>query len=492
VGDSNGHGAAADTWSTTTQAHQSLRGERTHLGRASVLYSASGIIGKVGALLTVPIVTRALGATDYGLLDLAVSLMGLATMVGGFSAELPAARLISERPVLRSAVLSTYVATATALTLLAALAIASLSGAIAQDIWLRPDARGIVLITAAAISLNGIQLATWNLHRIRNRPRVFAWLSVIDMTLKVSLIWAAAITGGGAQGIITVYLVAAGIGAVLGLWTARRDLVLQGDLSFVPPLLRGGALFTIMAVAFVGSTYASRALVAEFGGGEAVGAMALALKVASVLALPLRGFQLAWGPASVTAVASERSRQDFSREIVAVLWAGGLSALALGAVAPEVVLVAGGASFSAAASAVPGFSMATALAAAFFMVGVACVVSGTPVWKAGLAAAGGAFTQVLVTAAGLDSVGAQVAAGTGAVVGQATAIVILLALSDGAVAKARVIIAISIGAVVASVCAGAVMELPFVAARWAVGLAVGAIVAWTFWQWSSTQRRGVV
>ena len=61
-----------------------------HLLRAC--YVVAGALGKAGALITIPIVTRALGPSEYGLLDLSTSLIALATLIGGLSAELPARR----------------------------------------------------------------------------------------------------------------------------------------------------------------------------------------------------------------------------------------------------------------------------------------------------------------------------------------------------------------------------------------------------------------
>jgi O-antigen/teichoic acid export membrane protein len=436
--------------------------------RASALYALAGVVGKAGALLTVPIVTRALGPADYGLLDLAVALIGLGMVVGGFSAELPTARLVAQRPDSRRAILTTYAATAVALTGAIAVGIALSRETIARDIWLRPDSEPIVLVAAGAVALTGIQLATWHIHRISDRPAAFAALSVTDMAFKVGLIWLAAVAGLGVIGIVTVYFAVAGVGAMLGLFSVRADLRLSILPSVVPDLIRGGALFTLIAVAFVASSYAVRALVTAEAGGAAVGAMGVALRVASVLALALRGFQLAWAPASMAASQSQVSQDRFLRAIVGVLVAGGLAAVALGAFAPETVRVVAGHDFLPAADAVPGLAMATALAAGFFMIGVACSVAGIPVWKAGVAAVAGAAVQILVTWSALGT-GTQSAVGLGGVTGQAIAIAALLGLSSGrAVSDSWRIVALSAAAILAvTVVQFALGTSTYV--RWAIG-----------------------
>lgn len=447
------------------------------LFRASLLYGASGVFGKAGALLTVPIVTRSLGPADYGLLDLAVSLIGLATMIGGFSAELPTARLVSRDRANKSAILTTYVATVTALTGAIAIGIVGLSGPIARDLWVRDDAVPIVLIAAGAVALSGVQLATWHIHRINSRPAAYAVLSVVDMALKVSLIWAAAIAGLGTPGIVLVYFVVAGLGAFAGIWTTRNDLTLSFMPSAVPRLIRGGALFTVMALAFVVSTYGVRALIAAESGGAAVGAMGLGLKVASVLALPLRAFQLAWAPPSMAATHSGSSRASFVRSIVAVLIVGGFAATTLGAFAPEIIGIVGGSDFRAAADAVPGLAMATTLAAAFFMMGVASSVAGIPVWIAGLAAVAGAVVQILVTGFALGSLGTQSAIGIGAVIGQATAIGTVIPMSGGrAMSQSWRIVALTVAAILAVIGVQFIMTPELTVVRWAVGAVAATVV----------------
>ena len=447
------------------------------LVRASILYGLSGVFGKAGALLTVPVVTRSLGPADYGLLDLAVSLIGLATIIGGFSAELPTARLITRDRASRSVILTTYVATVSALTGAIAIGMAVLSGPIARDVWLRGDAVPVVSIAAGAVVLTGIQFATWHVHRITNRPTAFAILSVADMALKVGLIWVAAIAGLGAAGVVLVYFVVAGLGALVGLWTTRDDLTLSVMPSVVPAIIRGGALFTVMAVAFVASNYGVRALIASESGGAAVGAMALGLRVASVLALPLRAFQLAWAPSRMAAPQSESSRSNFLRSIVAVLVVGGFAAMALGAFAPEIIRIVAGSDFLSAADAVPGLGMATTLAAAFFMIGVACSVAGTPVWMAGLAAVAGGVVQILVTGMALGSIGTQSAIGTGAVVGQATAIGALVWMSAGrALSQSWRIVALTVVAILAVLALQLMLSAPVAAVRWAVGAGSATVV----------------
>ena len=440
--------------------------------RASALYGVAGAIGKAGALITVPIVTRALGPVEYGLLDLSTALIGLATLVGGLSAELPAARLAAEHPDKRAATFTTYAATVIAITTLIALALLLANTFIASAVWNEPTAGPLVITASGAVILTSIQLAAWNIHRLQDRPIAYAVLSMIDIGLKVILIVAVALAGSQAGGIVAVDVGVAGIGAVAGLWSVRRDLAGQILPWAIRPMIVGGAMFTVIAVAFVAAGYAVRSLLSGEVGGAAVGQMGVAIRLASVLALPLAAFQFAWAPPSMAADPSHASRRMFKRSTFGVLLAGGLAALVIACFSPEAVAILAGSEFSPAAEAVAGLSASTVLAAGFFMLGVAISAARAGLQYAALAAVGGAVLQFVITAVAIAPLGDQAAVGTGSVVGYAAAVLITLAYGRSRLLDAPwLIVAATLVITVAALAVQTAVVLDLLVIRWIVGMA---------------------
>jgi O-antigen/teichoic acid export membrane protein len=440
--------------------------------RASALYGVAGAIGKAGALITVPIVTRALGPAEYGLLDLSTSLIGLATLVGGLSAELPAARMAAEHPEKRAATFTTYAVTVIAITTLIAIALLMAHDFIAEALWNEPTAGPLVITASGAVILTSVQLATWNIHRLQDRPVAYAVLSMIDIGLKVILIAAVAIAGSQAGGIVAVYLAVAGIGAVAGVWSVRGDLTWQILPSAIRPMIVGGAMFTVIAVAFVAAGYGVRSLLSSEVGGAAVGQMGVAMRLASLLALPLAAFQFAWAPPSMAADQSPGSRLMFKRATFGVLVAGGLAALVIAAFSPEGVMILAGSEFTPAAEAVAGLAASTVLAGGFFMLGVAISAARAGLQYAALAAVGGAILQLVVTAPLIGLLGDQAAVGTGSVVGYAAAVLITLAYGRSRLLDAPWLIVgatLAITAVALAMQTAVVLDLTIV--RWIVGVA---------------------
>jgi O-antigen/teichoic acid export membrane protein len=457
---------------------------------ASALYSVAGGLGKIGALITVPVVTRALGRSDYGLLDLATALIALSTLIGGFSAELPAARLAAADGRRRPRVLATYVATVTLLSLAIALTIAIGAPLIADSVWNSPAAAPLVLLSSAAIALTGVQLATWNVHRLRARAGVYAVLSIIDMVLKISLILLAVSLGLGVEGILGAYIAAAAVGAGLGLVTVRKDLGWPPDVVLGPRLIGGGAAFTVTAVAFVVAGYWVRGFVADAGSTSAVGEMAIAVRIGSVLALPLASFQFAWAPVGMTADPSAETRSAFFGSIFGVITVGSLVAMALSAFSPEIIQVFAGSEFAAGGDAVPGLALACVLNAAFFMLAVAAAAAEMSMRVVATTAIGGSALQIFTTAWLLNSLPEMTAVSVGAAIGNTVALLTLLALRADAVERFRMIGAASVGAVAATLAMQALIASDAPSpVRWGVGVAALIAGAYVLARGLSRRRR---
>lgn len=418
--------------------------------RASALYGAAGVVGKAGALVTVPVVTRALGPAEYGILDLSTSMIGLATLVGGLSAELPTARLAADHREHRNALLTTYAVTVLAITALIAVFLIVAHDLVAAAVWNEPAAGPVVIAASGAIFLTSIQLATWNIHRLQDRPKSYAALSLIDIVLKASLIVAVAFADAQAADIVTVYLGVAGVGAVAGIWSVRSDLTRRILPWAIRPMIVSGAVFTVIAVSFIAAGFAVRSLLSGEAGQTAVGHMGVAVRLASALSLPLAAFQFAWAPPSIAASQSFASRRMFGQSTLGVLVIGGFAAVLVGGAATEAVTVLAGAEFEPAAAAVPGLAASTVLAAAFFMLGVGMSAARLSLLRAAMAAVAGAAIQFIVTAVALGPLGDLPAVGAASVVGHACAVLLALAAGRNRLVDDRALLVVGTAGITAA------------------------------------------
>lgn len=450
----------------------------TRLAGASATYAIAGTVGKLTGIVTVPVLTRTLGQADYGLVDLSVGLIGLAAIVGGMSAELPAVAMIARRPTSRAHVVTTYLTSAAAVATLLGVLIAAASGWIALRLWNHSEATFIAALCGVSVPLTAIQWATWNVHRIDDAPRRYALFSTADLILKATLLTAVALAFRSAGAVVAAFVAATAVGAVAGAWSVRRSLA-RPQLSMVRSLASGGVPFMLISVGSIASVYAVRAVVAQAGLSE-VGDMAVSLRLAGLLALPLAAFQLAWGPANMGQPAGEETQRSIGRATVMLVSVGGAGAIALSLTGPEAVLLLAGSRFDGAATSLPGLAISTVLGTAFFMLSVGAATRSGATGGIMLATAVGALIQVGTTSSLLE-LGPQVAVSIGAMVGPGASTLLVVGPSLSFRHRAGIHVALSV-AVLSSLGLGLLYLMPVVpfVARWSVagviGVALGFLV----------------
>ena len=317
-------------------------------------------------------------------------------MVAGFSAELPAARLAALDHGQRRQTLATYVTTVALLSITIAAAVALAAPLIASSIWQAKDAAPLVEVSALLIAFTGVQIASWNVHRLQGRPAKYALLSSADMGLR----WSnsgAVITGGGIGAVLGAYLAVAAVGAGLGIWTIRGDIALPISREVVPRLLSGGAAFTLTTAAFVVAGYVVRGLVAGAGSTTAVASwqLAFAPRACWHSLWPRFNTHGAPGHDSGTLRASKRAIQT---SITGVIVLGGLACVGISALSTEIVAVIAGSEFGAAAAATPGLALATVLNTAFVVLAVASSAAQLSMWAIAIIAFCGSGLQIVATA----------------------------------------------------------------------------------------------
>lgn len=423
-----------------------IRGRR--LAGQSALYGLAGALGKALALLTVPVLSRVLKPTDYGLADLATSLAAVLVMVALFAGEIPAARLAGLAPQAddRRTILSTYVWTTVVTGLLIAVALLPFANVIASDVWSSPDSIAIVLLMLVLIPISAVQASLLATHRIDGRPVEFAALAALDLLSQMGLAVLFVLLGWGALGMVAGFVAGSLIG-LLAVAINRRSLILTApSWPLSRSMLAEGLAFLPAALGFVVASYIVRFLLVDSHGQDAVGLFAVATRLAGGMALVTGAFSMAWGPFGLALPDTADTARLFGRVLRGYAVVAVLASLAIGALGPELINLVSGRDYVDAGTILPGLLLAAAMAGGFYLLLVAAGVSrrGGSVAKAAIA---GAVVQVVASAALLPSLDLQ-AVGLAAMLGQGVALVILVA-AVGSSVHAGV-------SAVAALCAGGV------------------------------------
>ncbi|MBM3489274.1 MAG: hypothetical protein FJX68_02320 [Alphaproteobacteria bacterium] len=394
------------------------------LGRSTLIYGLGLAAGRLLSLLTLPIFTRYLSATEFGL----IALLLLAGMVARQACGLGiggAAGIVYFRAADASG-RAAALWTAAMLTGLGALALLGLA-------WLAAPALGGVLLDGAeraglirwhALGLAAGMLAEMLLLRLQfeSRPAAFVLLSVGQGATGLALSYLLVVEAGFG---IAGWIVGNCGGALLGL-LAVLLVVLAGcrpafDRHLVRPLLTSGlplvpgGLLTLLL--FQGATYA----VAREAGLAVAGQFSIALQFGAGMMLLTGAFGNAWYPYFQShAGRPEEAARQFPRLVSAYAFGFGLAALAFFAVARPLVALLTEAGFHAAYRGVGWSALAYYLLALWSMLLPALYFAREtwlvlPVQAAAVVYAAGGHV-LLLPALGLEGAAMAVALGAGGMV----------------------------------------------------------------------------
>lgn len=387
------------------------------LATQSVLYAVAGALNKVLALVTVPILTRTLSPSGYGLAELATGLAALLTAVALFGADIPAARLASavREKQDKARVYSSYVGAITGLGILAGLSVWFLAPKVADALWSSPGAADLARLVALLIPVATFRGALITVQRIEGRAVVFAALASIDLVAKLAFAVSLVLLGQGPEGVVRGFLLGNVVGLAAAALVTMPLLLKWPHLNETRELLRGGLAFLPSGVTFILVDYALRFFVANDLGVAAVGQLAAAMRIASVMGLSTAAFSLAWGPYAIVRTADRETRNLFGSVLTAFGGVAVFAAIAIGLVGNEIITFVSGSQFAPGSQALPGLILGVALSGPVFIVLVATGVGGRTAWAA-MAVLIGAATQLglgvlLIRPMGLQGIGIAAASG---------------------------------------------------------------------------------
>ncbi|MEO8245840.1 MAG: oligosaccharide flippase family protein [Chloroflexota bacterium] len=460
---------------------------RTLFGR-SALYALAGAINKVLALVTVPLLTRLLTPEGYGLSDLAVGLAAMLTIVALFAADIPAAELVARHPASERRIYSTYVALVVGIGLLLGAGVFLAADLIANQLWNAPAAASLARWTAALIVATAARGSMITVFRLAGRAWRFAAISVLELVIELALSVWLVILGWGAEGVVAAYVVGNLVGLAASL-VLGRDLFEIGVVrNAFRPLVVGGAWFLPVAMAFVIADYGLRYFATAFGEPAAVGHLAAASRIASVLSLASAGFYLAWGPYAVRRVKSSTSPAEIGRMMNVYGGAAIAGALIIGLFGAELIELIAGRSYRPGAVALPGLAAGAAIAGVAQIALLALRLSGRSRLMIG-AAVGGGLVQV-ATAGALGKFIGLAGLGWATFAGQLATVGLALFAAGGAIQLPRANAAL--GALASALLVALVAMMSTVPAPIRVAAAVVVTVASVYWTVRQVRRAAAI
>lgn len=356
---------------------------------ASAQYALGGLAYKAIALVLVPILARLMQPAQVGLLDFAVVVALVVSVLGTVGLETSLARLDAESP-------DPDVWASAGMVLLLGLVTVGFLGILASGLLaaslLGSTQHGAVIASGVIYgTILGASTMALNVVRLRGQPRLYATYGFFIVTGEALAALALAALGAPVPVIILGWALAAAIGTIV-LVMREHPPFGRPSLPTMMRLTAFGLPLVPAALAWILSELFIRSVVSRELGLDSMGLYGIALRIGSVLTLIVSGFALAWHPFLYRSGAVDvRSLADQA----SVTLSGGLGAFAilLASTAPEAVAVVAGPGYAGAANVVPALTLGATL---FGMITLSSAVLGVGFDTRALAIASilGAATQV--------------------------------------------------------------------------------------------------
>jgi O-antigen/teichoic acid export membrane protein len=278
-----------------------MRSLFTRLLAGGAAYQASSVLSAVLALVTLPLYTRALTRSDFGVAETLLTFIILASILLRFGLGEAFVRFHFQTPEQDRAGLARTTTAAVLLTTTAcALLAAALAGPLSRLILGFEDA-GLMRIAVLGLwAFTNLEIA-YALLRVEERRRAYVIASLCNVALTVALtVTLVVVLDGGARGYLAGNYIASAV-VLLGMWWALRGRLGLGDAvatARVPlgPLLRFGVPTVPADATVFALNVVDRAYILRTQSAAAAGLFALSVKLATAVILAVRGFQLAWPP----------------------------------------------------------------------------------------------------------------------------------------------------------------------------------------------------
>ena len=338
------------------------------LGKHSLIYGLGSMLAKLLAFLLLPLYTRYLTPTDYGVYSLLIITGAVAgiLMQLGFGSALFREVIYQESE--ESTVISTslyFLLAEVALFLALLLIFASqLSGLVFST----PDYAYLLRLTFIGAALGVLDVLMMAKLRIHAKSTLFAALTVTKLLIAIALnILFIVVLRRGVEGLVMTNLIQAAFSACVSLAILARDLrpafsmpILQRLLTFGVPLIPFGLSTQVL-------TYADRYFLKYFSTATEVGLYSLGYNIGMVLNLLVSAVQLAW-PAQMFAIAKQpNAERQIARILTYYILFMGFVGLGLSVLAREVLKIMTTPSFYGAYVVVPLVSTSSILYGVMYM-----------------------------------------------------------------------------------------------------------------------------
>jgi len=317
--------------------------------------TASGVSGLL-ALVTIPLYTGVLTPAEYGLAENVLVFIILASIPlrAGLGEAIVRMWFDTSDRARRERLARTVTATVLLASSAVALAGAALAGPLSRAFLGVDDAVLMRLALLGLWAFTNLEVV-YALVRVEERRRTYLAASLANVLLTIALTLVLVVgLDGGARGYVAGNYAASALVLLALWWVLRERIGLRPSGTLLGPLLRFGVPTVPADVSVFALNVVDRAYLLRFESLRAAGLYAFAVKLATVVIIAVRAFQLAWPPLAHSMRDDVRAGRFYAAVTTWYVVAAGLVVAGLALLGPWLVrLLSGRPEYLAAAPALP-------------------------------------------------------------------------------------------------------------------------------------------
>ena len=340
------------------------------LTRDSAVYASGAVLGKVVALLMLPVLTRLLTPTQYGVADLLTTFgsVGISLLLLGLDTSATRLAAGADQPFPPPRVYGSWLATSSIILVVPVAAIVVYARPIGTALFGdSSDTLAVALVGLITIA-GTYHFMALTILRAERRPVPFALVSggtfVLNAVIAVLLLrwWRQ-----DASAVVLAVALSLIIGATVGfLFIGRRGMGRPG-IDPTKSLIRLGLPLAPAVAATWLAELANRLILLESNDAAEIAYLGVGLRIASVAGLVLVGFQLGWIPHAYARGTTPAALVDTGLDARRIIVLVAVSIVTVGVVSPELLTVVAGTAFAQALPSI-GLSLVATLGTALFLV----------------------------------------------------------------------------------------------------------------------------
>ncbi len=385
-----------------------------------VVYGAANLVTSLGAILLVPVYTRALPPSEYGIVDYVLVVQTLAQICAGLEMTQGIARfyagagLEEDRRAYASTGLWFLVGSFAFVCLLLYLA----PMAVGTRLLGLTD-RTLFALALASIYARMLFYALQSQARWELRSDIYSAASLVAVTCSVALVaYLLLVRGSGLMGVFAGLAAGYGLGCAFCLVALRHTYQLRFDAVKFQQMLRFALPLTVSSVALFFATYGDRLILKSSLGFHDLGIYGVGARLAAVITVAMNGFQLGAAPLIYRHHGDPETPATLAQLMRVFLAAGLLGVVALAAFSIELLMVFATPAYAAAWRVIPIVAFAIVLANLYIFVPGLTIRHMTGRFAAiNIVTAAVTLLLVAVGVEFLGVIGAAVGAGGGSAVG---------------------------------------------------------------------------